>query len=88
MEESDHAIVPMKPPNKEAHASAEAAEGRARTKENDAQSDTHPTQSGKRVSQGLLLGRLPSTVGDRCTASRRDLRPSAVLQPLTGLRVP
>ena len=30
-----------------------SAEGRAQTKENDAQPHTHPTQSGTRVSQGL-----------------------------------
>ena len=52
-EESDRAIVPMKLPNQEATASAEAAEGRARTKENDAKPSTRPTLSGKRVSQGL-----------------------------------
>jgi group II intron reverse transcriptase/maturase len=43
----------MKLPNKEAKALAEAAEGRARTKENDVQHHTYPTQSGIRVSQGL-----------------------------------
>jgi RNA-directed DNA polymerase len=53
LEESDYAIVPMKQPNKEATASAEAAEGRAQTKENDAQLSTKPTQSGVLVSQGL-----------------------------------
>jgi hypothetical protein len=42
LEESDCAIVPMKLPNKEANASAEAAEGRARTKENDVQHHTYP----------------------------------------------
>ena len=52
MEESDCAIVPMKLPNKEAKASAEAAEGRVRTKENDVHHHTYPTQSGIRVSQG------------------------------------
>jgi hypothetical protein len=52
-EESDCAVVPMKQPNKEAKASAEAVEGRAQTKENDAEPDTSPTQSGERVSQGL-----------------------------------
>jgi hypothetical protein len=35
LEESDCTIVPMKLPNKEARASAEAVEGRVRTKEND-----------------------------------------------------
>jgi RNA-directed DNA polymerase len=53
LQESDCAIVPMKRPNKEAKASAEVAEGRARTKENAAEPNTHPTQSGERVSQGL-----------------------------------
>jgi hypothetical protein len=52
-EESDCAVVPVKQSNKEATVSAEVAEGRAQTKENDAKPDTSPTQSGKRVSQGL-----------------------------------
>jgi RNA-directed DNA polymerase len=52
-EESDCAAVPVKQPNKEAVASAEVAEERAQTKENDAQPSTSPTQSGERVSQGL-----------------------------------
>jgi hypothetical protein len=33
-EESDRAVVPVKPLNNEAQASAEVVEGRARTKEN------------------------------------------------------
>ena len=53
MEESDHAIVPMKPTNREGSPSAKPVEGRARTKENDVQPHTQPTQSGARVSQGL-----------------------------------
>src|ERR1035438_4116303 len=52
-EGSDCAIVPVKRPNKEATDSAEAVEGRARTKENDAGPGTSPTRSGERVSQGL-----------------------------------
>jgi group II intron reverse transcriptase/maturase len=44
----------MKRPNKTSEEIvAEAAEGRAWTKKNDDQPDTSPTQSGKRVSQGL-----------------------------------
>jgi len=39
--------------NKEEQSSAEAGERRAQAKENIAQSNTHPTQSGERVSQGL-----------------------------------
>ena len=53
LEESDCAIVPMKLTNNEGKTSAEPAEGRAQTKENDAQPHMHPTQSGARVSQGL-----------------------------------
>ena len=52
-EESDRAVIAMKPPNKEAQASAEVAEGRARTKENPGQSHTSPAQNGRGVSQGL-----------------------------------
>src|SRR5664279_976881 len=52
-EKSDCAVVPVNQPNKEERSSAEAGEGRAQTKENIAQSHMHPTQSGKRMSQGL-----------------------------------
>ena len=45
-EESDDAIVLMKPPNKEAQASAEVVEGRARGKENISSPHTCPTQRG------------------------------------------
>ena len=51
--ESDEPVVPTKRPNKEEQSSAEAEEERARAKENIAQFNTHPTQSGTRVSQGL-----------------------------------
>jgi hypothetical protein len=52
-EESDRAVVPMKPPNNEVQASAEVVEGRARPKENIGQSHTPPAQDGQGVSQGL-----------------------------------
>jgi hypothetical protein len=52
-EESDRAVVPAKQPNKEVQASAEVAEGRARTKENTGQNHTSPAQDGRGVSQGL-----------------------------------
>jgi len=52
-EESDRAIVPVNLSNNEGQTSAEIGEGRARAKENIAPSHTRPTQSGKRVSQGL-----------------------------------
>jgi len=51
-EESDRAVVPMKPPNNEVQASAEVVEERALVKENSVPSSTRPTQCGKRVSQG------------------------------------
>src|ERR1700760_3303562 len=53
LEGSDHTILPMKLTNKEAKASAEPAEGRVRTEENDLEPNTQPTRSGTRVSQGL-----------------------------------
>jgi len=52
-EQSDCAVVPMNQPNKEGQPSAEVGEGRAQTGENIVQSHMHPTQSGKRMSQGL-----------------------------------
>ena len=52
-EESDRAVLPMKPPNKGAQASAEVVEGRARTKENTGQSHTPPAQYGKRRVPGF-----------------------------------
>jgi RNA-directed DNA polymerase len=52
-EKSDCAVVPVSRPNKEGQPSAEAGEGRAQTEENIVQSHMSPTQSGKRMSQGL-----------------------------------
>ena len=52
-EKSDCAVVPVNQPNKEEQSSTEAGEGRAQTKENIVQSHMYPTQSGKRMSQGL-----------------------------------
>src|SRR5271170_2958097 len=53
LEKSDCAVLPVKQTNKEGQPSAEAVEGRAQTKENIVPSHMHPTQSGKRMSQGL-----------------------------------
>ena len=76
LEGSDCAIVPMKLTNNEGKTSAELAEGRARTKENDAQPNTEPTQSGATVSQGLG--------GVRQTArARKQERFTALLHHLT-----
>ncbi|HEY3618280.1 MAG TPA: group II intron reverse transcriptase/maturase [Candidatus Sulfotelmatobacter sp.] len=53
LEKSDCAVVPMNQPNKAALAAAEVGEGRAQMKENIGQPRMLPTQSGKRMSQGL-----------------------------------
>jgi RNA-directed DNA polymerase len=76
LEESDCAIVPMKLTNREDKTSAEPAEGRAQTKENDAQPYTHPTQGGARVSQGL------GGVRQKARASKQE-RFTALLHHLT-----
>jgi RNA-directed DNA polymerase len=52
-EGSDSGVVPMKRLNNDETSSAESAEGRPLTTENAHQSNTHSTQSGERVSQGL-----------------------------------
>ena len=53
LEKSDCAVLPVNRPNKGRQLPAEAGEGRAQMKENIVQSHMHPTQSGKRMSQGL-----------------------------------
>ncbi len=52
-EKSHCAVVPVNQTNKGANALAEVGEGRAQMKENTAQFNMQPTQSGKRMSQGL-----------------------------------
>ena len=52
-EESDSGVVPMNQPNKSGQPLAEVGEGRPGIKENIAQPNTRPTQSGESVSQGL-----------------------------------
>ena len=52
-EESDSGVVPMNQPNKSGKPLAEAGEGRPEIKENIAQSNMRPTQSGESMSQGL-----------------------------------
>jgi RNA-directed DNA polymerase len=52
-EKSDCAVVPVNQPNQEVPTSAEVGEGRAQIEENIVQSHMSPTQSGKRMSQGL-----------------------------------
>src|SRR6266478_616576 len=53
LEKSDCVVVPVNQPNKGGQPSAEVGEGRAQTRENIVQSHMHPTQNGKRMSQGL-----------------------------------
>src|SRR5215467_1778358 len=52
-EKSDCAVIPVNQLNNEGQPSAEAGEGRAQRQENTGQSRMRPTQSGKRMSQGL-----------------------------------
>ena len=52
-EESDSGILPMNHSNNGERASAEKGEGRPLIEENTPQPNTHPTQGGARVSQGL-----------------------------------
>jgi len=52
-EESDRSVVPLNQPNKAGQPGAEVGEGRGRTKENTSRPNTHSTQSGVGVSQGL-----------------------------------
>ena len=75
-EESDCAVVPVNQPNNEDSSSAEVGEERAQTKENIDQSNTGPTQSGNRVSQGL------SGVRKRAKDSKQE-RFTALLHHLT-----
>ena len=77
LEESDCAIVPDEADRtKKAKASAEPAEGRVQTRENDAHLNTDPTQSGATVSQGLGGVR-------QAARARKQERLTALLQPLT-----
>ncbi len=75
-EESHDAVVPMKPPNKGAQASAEGVEGRASIKENSVESSAPPTPSGKCVSPGLDGVR-------RAARERKQERFTALLHHLT-----
>jgi RNA-directed DNA polymerase len=75
-EKSDHAVVPVNLSNKEEQSSAEMGEGRGWAKENIAQSSTSPTQSGKRVSQGLRGVR-------QAAKARKQERFTALLHHLT-----
>ena len=75
-EKSDCAVVPLNQPNSEAQASAEVGKGRAQIEENIVQSNMSPTQSGKRMSQGLRGVRKAAT-------ERKQERFTALLHHLT-----
>jgi hypothetical protein len=74
-EESDRAILPIKPPNNEAQASAEVVEGRARVKENIGLPHTPPTPCG--------TWRVPET--DRC-ADGGVVAPAATIHDKSRMR--
>jgi RNA-directed DNA polymerase len=75
-EKSDCAVVPVSQPNKEGQPSAGVGEGRAQIEENIARSHMSPTQSGKRMSQGLRGVRKAAT-------ERKQERFTALLHHVT-----
>jgi hypothetical protein len=62
--------------NKDTRSSAESEEGRPLIKENAGQSNTHPTQSGKGVSQGLAGVR-------KAAREHKEMKFTALLHHLT-----
>jgi RNA-directed DNA polymerase len=76
VEESDSGIVPMNHSNQDGGPSAESEEGRPLIKENTRQSNTHPTQGGARVSQGLMGVR-------KAAREHRETKFTALLHHLT-----
>jgi group II intron reverse transcriptase/maturase len=75
-EASDSGTVPMNHSNKDGKPFAEGEEGRPLIKENTHQSSTYPTQSGKRVSQGLAGVR-------KAAKERKEMKFTALLHHLT-----
>jgi retron-type reverse transcriptase len=75
-EGSDSGTVPMNHSNKDGKPFAESEEGRPLIKENTHQSSTYPTQSGKRVSQGLAGVR-------KAAKERKEMKFTALLHHLT-----
>ena len=75
-EESHSGIVPMNHSNKDGTSSAESEEGRPLIKENAGQPNTHPTQSGERVSQGLAGVR-------KAARENKEMKFTALLHHLT-----
>src|SRR6266699_3925758 len=75
-EESHSGIVPMNQSNKDRKPSAENEEERPLIKENAGQPNTHPTQSEKRVSQGLAGVR-------KVARDNKEMKFTALLHHLT-----
>src|SRR6266705_3529039 len=75
-EESHSGIVPMNQSNKDRKPSAENEEGRPLIKENAGPPNTHPTQSGERVSQGLAGVR-------KVARDNKEMKFTALLHHLT-----
>src|SRR6266576_426076 len=75
-EESHSGIVPMNQSNKDRKPSAENEEERPLIKENAGQPNTHPTQSGERVSQGLAGVR-------KVARDNKEMKFTALLHHLT-----
>jgi retron-type reverse transcriptase len=75
-EESDSGVLPMNRSNKDGKPLAENEEGRPLVKENIHQPSTRPTQSGVRVSQGLLGVR-------KAAKERKENKFTALLHHLT-----
>src|ERR1044071_1354299 len=69
-EESDSGVVPMNRLNKDGKPLAESEEGRPLIKENAHQPNTFPTQSEKRVSQGLASVRIAARERRKMDLSR------------------
>src|SRR5258705_2747324 len=75
-EESDSGIIPMNHSNKDGKPYAESEEGRPLIKENTRQPNTYPTQSEKRVSQGLAGVR-------KAARENKEMKFTALLHHLT-----
>jgi hypothetical protein len=75
-EESDSGTVPMNYSNQDGRTSAEKGEGRPLIKENTRPPSTHPTQSGARVSQGLVGVR-------KAAKEHQEMKFTALLHHLT-----
>ena len=75
-EESHRGIVPMNHSNKDGKPLAEGEEGRPLIKENARQPNTSPTQSEKRVSQGLAGVR-------KAARENKEMKFTALLHHLT-----